>query len=52
MAFGIGYAEKGISSIDEIKIKFNYKSKYDETEFARQLADQEAVMNKLTVDEY
>ena len=33
-------------------MKFNYKSKYDEAEFARQLADQEAGMNKLTVDEY
>ena len=33
-------------------MKFNYKTKYDEAEFARQLADQEAGMNKLTVDEY
>jgi Novel toxin 15 len=33
-------------------VNFNYKTKYDEAEFARQLADQEAGMNKLTVDEY
>ena len=33
-------------------MNFNYKTKYDEAEFARQLADQEAGMNKLTVDEY
>ena len=45
-------AEKAISRIDEIEVKFNYKTKYDETEFARQLADQEAGMNKLTVYEY
>ncbi len=48
----ISKAEAAISKIDEIEIKFNYKSKYDEAEFARQLADQEAGMNKLTVDEY
>ncbi|URZ07503.1 polymorphic toxin type 15 domain-containing protein [Clostridium felsineum] len=44
--------EKTIARIKEIKVNFNYKSKYNETEFARQLADQEAGMNKLTVDEY
>ena len=38
--------------IDEIEVNFNYKSKYNETEFARQLADQQAGVNKLTVDEY
>nr|WP_104993150.1 polymorphic toxin type 15 domain-containing protein [Clostridium acetobutylicum] len=45
-------AEQSISKIDEVEVKFNYKTKYDEDEFARQLADQEAGMNKLTVDEY
>ncbi|KHD37937.1 hypothetical protein NL50_00005, partial [Clostridium acetobutylicum] len=45
-------AEQSISRIDEVEVKFNYKTKYDEDEFARQLADQEAGMNKLTVDEY
>ena len=49
---GVSKAEQAISRIDEIEVKFNYKSKYDEAEFARQLADQEASMNKLTVDEY
>ncbi|MGU8471803.1 polymorphic toxin type 15 domain-containing protein [Clostridium perfringens] len=44
--------KKNVSRIEEIQIKFNYKSKYNESEFARQLADQEAGMNKLTVDEY
>ncbi len=38
--------------IKEIEIEFNYKTKYDEGEFARQLADQEAGMNNLTVDDY
>jgi len=33
-------------------VKFNRKSKYDKIEYARQLANQEAGMNKLTVDEY
>ena len=41
-----------IERIDEIKIKFNYNSKYDEAEFARQLADQQKGMNELTVREY
>ncbi|MFL0253357.1 polymorphic toxin type 15 domain-containing protein, partial [Clostridium neuense] len=36
----------------EIEVNFNYKAKYDKAEFARQLTDQEAGMNKLTVDEY
>lgn len=49
---GVNKAENAISKIDEIEVKFNYKSKYSEDEFARQLADQEAGMNKLTVDEY
>ncbi|WP_343750238.1 polymorphic toxin type 15 domain-containing protein [Paraclostridium ghonii] len=35
-----------------MEVKFKCKTKYDEAEFARQLADQEAGMNKLTVDEY
>lgn len=41
-----------IKRIDEIEVAFNYNSKYDETEFARQLADQQKGMNKLTVQEY
>ncbi len=38
--------------LDEIEVTFNYNSKYDESEFARQLADQQNGMNKLTVQEY
>lgn len=49
---GVTGTEKAISRIDEIEVRFNYKSKYDEAEFARQLADQQAGVNKLTVDEY
>ena len=49
---GVSRVENAISKIDEIEVKFNYKSKYNEAEFARQLADQEAGMNKLTIDEY
>lgn len=41
-----------IKRIDEIKVEFNYNSKYDETEFVRQLADQQKGMNELTVQEY
>ena len=41
-----------IKRIDEIEVEFNYNSKYDETEFARQLADQQKGMNELTVQEY
>ena len=39
---GATEAEKVISKIDEIEVNFNYKTKYDEAEFARQLANQEA----------
>ena len=49
---GAGEAEDSISRINEIEVEFNYKTKYDEGEYARQLADQEAGMNQLTVDEY
>ncbi|WP_297429166.1 polymorphic toxin type 15 domain-containing protein, partial [Clostridium sp.] len=45
-------AEEAVPRIDEIEVNFNHKTKYDETEFARQLADQEAGMNQLTVNEY
>ena len=38
--------------LSEIEVKFNYKIKFDRDEFARQLANQEAGMNKLTVYEY
>lgn len=41
-----------VKRIDEIKVEFNYNSKYDETEFARQLADQQKGTNELTVQEY
>ena len=41
-----------IKRIDEIEVEFNYNSKYDETEFARQLADQQKGMNELMVQEY
>lgn len=43
---------KRIKRIDEIKVEFIYNSKYNETEFARQLADQQKGMNELTVQEY
>nr|WP_255283603.1 T7SS effector LXG polymorphic toxin [Priestia megaterium] len=36
----------------EIEVKFNYKTKFDSEEFARQLKDQEKGMNELTVHEY
>ena len=38
--------------IEQIKVEFNYNKKYDETEFSRQLANQEKGMNELTVAEY
>ncbi len=38
--------------IDEITVEFVLKPRYDEVEFARQLADQQAGMNMLTVQEY
>ncbi|MSD83011.1 hypothetical protein GKC32_01290 [Lactobacillus curvatus] len=38
--------------ISEIEVKFNKNPKYDIEEFARQLEDQQAGMNKLTVQEY
>ena len=41
-----------IKRIDEIEVEFNYNSKYDEIEFARQLAAQQKGMNELTVQEY
>lgn len=41
-----------VSRLDEIEVKFDYKSKYDKEEFARQLADQQDGMNQLTVQEY
>ncbi|MCQ6568052.1 WXG100 family type VII secretion target [Bacillus mycoides] len=36
----------------EIEVKFNYKTKFDSEEFARQLKDQEKAMNELTAYEY
>lgn len=41
-----------MTRIKQIEVDFNYNPKYDEGEFARQLADQEKGMNELTVDEY
>ena len=41
-----------LARLDEIEVKFNYSSKYDEAEFARQLEDQQKGMNELTVQEY
>ncbi|MDF9662663.1 polymorphic toxin type 15 domain-containing protein [Bacillus wiedmannii] len=41
-----------IPRIKEIEVKFNYKTKFDSEEFARQLKDQEKGMNELTVHEY
>lgn len=41
-----------IKRIDEIEVEFKYNLKYDETKFARQLADQQKGMNELTVQEY
>lgn len=49
---GAGETVNSIPRIKEIDVNFNYNTKYDEGEFAQQLADQEAGMNKLTVDEY
>ena len=55
---GTGVVESSIKTLDnvqrikEVEVEFNYKTKYNEGEFARQLADQEAGMNQLTVDEY
>jgi hypothetical protein len=56
--FGEGNYESGLDALDEIKridvveVAFNYNSKYNETEFARQLADQQKGMKELTVQEY
>lgn len=41
-----------IKRIDKIEVKFNYNSKYNKEEFARQLAGQQTGMNELTVEEY
>ena len=41
-----------IHRTEEITVDFNYKSKYDEEEFARQLSNQEKGMNNLTVQDY
>ncbi|NPC94183.1 transposase [Bacillus sp. WMMC1349] len=41
-----------IPKTKEIEVKFNYKTKFDSKEFARQLKDQEKAMNELTVYEY
>ncbi|MFS0765711.1 polymorphic toxin type 15 domain-containing protein [Peribacillus phoenicis] len=41
-----------VPRIREIEVNFNYKTKFDSEEFARQLKDQEKGMNELTVYEY
>ncbi|MGE1102021.1 polymorphic toxin type 15 domain-containing protein [Peribacillus simplex] len=41
-----------VPRISEIEVNFNYKTKFDSEEFARQLKDQEKGMNELTVYEY
>lgn len=41
-----------LKELTEIEVEFNYNSKFDEAEFARQLADQQKGMNELTVREY
>lgn len=55
---GTGKDSKEVKDIDtvprisEIEVNFNYKTKFDSEEFARQLKDQEKGMNELTVYEY
>ena len=57
-AFSKRNYESGTDVLDEIKrtgeivVEFNYNSKYDKIEFARQLADQQKGMKELTVQEY
>ena len=41
-----------ITRLDEVTVSFNCNPKHDETEFVRQLKNQEEGMNKLTVQEY
>ena len=41
-----------ITRLDEVTVSFNRNPKHDETEFVRQLKNQEEGMNKLTVQEY
>ena len=41
-----------IARLDEVTVSFNRNPKHDETEFVRQLKNQEEGMNKLTVQEY
>ena len=41
-----------VPRLKEIEVNFNRNVKYNEPEFARQLADQEKGMNELTVKEY
>lgn len=41
-----------INRLEEVEVQFNYKSKYDEAEFARQLEEQQNGINQLSVQEY
>ncbi|WP_202854137.1 polymorphic toxin type 15 domain-containing protein, partial [Streptococcus suis] len=41
-----------VPRLKEIEVKFKQSQKHDEIEFTRQLTDQEAGMNQLTVQEY
>ncbi|MBZ5753860.1 hypothetical protein K9V48_27595, partial [Metabacillus sp. DBTR6] len=49
---GTGTKLDDMPRINEIEVNFNYKTKFDSEEFAKQLRDQEKGMNELTVDEY
>uniref|UniRef100_UPI00192DCCC0 polymorphic toxin type 15 domain-containing protein n=1 Tax=Streptococcus suis TaxID=1307 RepID=UPI00192DCCC0 len=41
-----------VPRLKEVEVEFNRNPKHDKAEFTRQLADQEAGMNQLTVQEY
>ncbi len=41
-----------IPRLDEVSVEFEYKDKFDETEFSRQLKGQQDGLNDLTVQEY
>ena len=42
----------GPDKVPGVEVQFNYKAKFDEAEFKRQLENQQNGMNKLTVEEY
>ena len=49
---GGGIPKDNGNRIKEIEVEFNNKSHLDESEFTRQLSDQQKGMNELTVEEY